>query len=90
MLSDHSLLVKTLKVSDHLGDHPDQLTRDISDILLAELPLLLAQVLAKAARTTERRLELRHSMLRSEILQRVTLPELTEALAETALHGRIL
>jgi len=86
MLSDHSLLVKTLEVSDHLGDHPDQLTRDVRDILLAELPLLLAP----AALSAERRLELRRSILRSEILQRVTLPELTEALAETALHGRIL
>jgi hypothetical protein len=86
MPSDHPLLVKALKVSDHLGDYPDQLTRDVSDILLAELPLLLAP----AARSAERRLELRHSIWRSEILQRVTLPELTEALAETALHGRIL
>jgi hypothetical protein len=32
--SDHALLVESLKVPDHLGDHPDKLARNIRDILL--------------------------------------------------------
>src|SRR6266404_317298 len=39
--SDHTLLVERLQIPDHLRDHPDQLARDVSDILLGQLPLLL-------------------------------------------------
>src|SRR6266849_7534688 len=96
--SDHALLVESLQVPDHLGDHPDKLTRDIRDILLGQLPLL-----SPSGRSAERRLELRPSKLRAEVLQRISLPELTQAIltqallteallteALAALHGRIL
>src|SRR6266849_7158424 len=86
--SDHALLVESLQVPDHLGDHPDKLTRDLRDILLGQLPLLLSP----GGRSAERRLVLRRSKLRAEVLQRITLPELTQAIltqAEAALHGRI-
>src|SRR5258705_10042263 len=82
------------KVSDHLRDHPDQLTRDVRDILLGQLPLLLAP----SNRSAERRLELRRAKRRSVILQRIPQSELTKALlaqallaeAGAALHRRIL
>jgi hypothetical protein len=91
--SDHALLVESLKVSDHLGDYSDQLTGDVRDILLGQLPLL-----SPGGRSAKRRLELRHAKLRPEILHRITLPELTQALlpqallpqALAALHGSIL
>src|SRR5882762_7666993 len=83
--SVHALLVKGLQVPDHLRNHADKLARDISDILLRQLPLLLSP----AGRGAERRLELRHAKLPAEVLQRVALAELTEA-QTAALHGRIL
>src|SRR6266849_10198304 len=96
--SDHALLVESLEVPDHLGDHPDKLARNIRDILLGQLPLL-----SPSGRSAERRLELRPSKLRAEVLQRISLPELTQAIltqallteallteALAALHGRIL
>src|SRR5260370_40061683 len=86
--SDHALLAKSLKAPDHLGDYSDQLAGDICDILLGQLPLL-----SPGGRNAKRRLELRHPKLRPEILHRITLPELTQALlpqALAALHGSIL
>src|SRR6266446_4523634 len=74
--SDHALLVESLQVPDHLGDHPDKLTRDLRDILLGQLPLLL---LSPSGWSAERRLVLWRSKLRAEVLQRITLPELTQA-----------
>src|SRR6266849_7165785 len=86
--SDHALLVESLKIPDHLGDYSDQLAGDVRDILLGQLPLL-----SPGGRSAKRRLELRHAKLRPEILHRITLPELTQALlpqALAALHGSIL
>src|SRR5229473_3117629 len=73
--SDHALLVESLQVPDHLGDHPNKLARDLRDILLGQLPLLLSP----GGRSAERRLVLRRSKLRAEVLQGMTLPELTQA-----------
>ena len=71
-----------------MGDYSDQLAGDVCDILLGQLPLL-----SPGGRNANRRLELRHPKLRPEILHRITLPELTQALlpqALAALHGSIL
>ncbi len=91
-LSDHPLLVQSLKVADDLRDDADQLAGDVSNILLCQLPRLLSP----AARCAECRLELRYAELRPEVLGRIALAELTQAaealLAEalSALHGRVL
>src|SRR5260370_8462971 len=82
--SDHPLLVESLKVTDDLGNHPDELAGNVRDILLRQLPLLLAP----AGRSAERRLELWHSKLRPEILRRIAQTKLTQAGA--ALHGSVL
>jgi hypothetical protein len=98
--SDHPLLAIGLKVTDHLGNDPDQLAGDVGHILLRQLSLL-----AEAHGTAERRLELRCAELSapslSPTLRWVAETKLTEAsellplaseLAETepALHGRVL
>ncbi len=82
--SVHPLLVEGLKVADDLRDHADQLSGNVGDILLCQLPLLLA----KASHTAERRLELRRAKLRTEALRGIAQSELTQA--GTALHGGIL
>src|SRR5258706_3966591 len=86
LLSDHPLLVESLKVPDDLRDHPDQLARNVSDILLCQLPL----VLPPSGRGAEGRLDLRpaRSKFRPEALRRIALSELTQAGA--ALHGGVL
>src|ERR1700722_4567249 len=85
--SDHALLVEGLQVPDHLGNYPDQLAGDVSDILLGQLPLLLAPAKGSA----ERRLELRPTKRRSEILQRVAQRELAKTLlAKTLLAIALL
>src|SRR5882724_4807043 len=84
--SVHPLLVESLQVPHDLGNHPDQLTGNVRDILLCQLPLL-----SPAGRRAERRLELRDSKLcpevLPEILSRITEPELTEA---AAMHRSVL
>jgi len=87
--SVHPLLVEGLKVADDLRDHADQLSGDVGNILLCQLPLLLA----KGPWTAERRLELRRAELRTEALRGIAKSELTLAeltLAEAALHGGVL
>ncbi len=78
--SVHPRLVESLQVPDDLGNHPDQLTGNVRDILLCQLPLL-----SPGTRSAERRLELRNSKLRSEalpeVLRRIAEPELTQARA---------
>src|SRR5258707_628965 len=56
---DHALLIESLEIADHLGNQPDKLPRNVSDILLAELALWLP---SKAWRA-ECRLELRPAKL---------------------------
>ncbi len=97
--SVHPLLVEGLKIADDLRDHADQLSGDVGNILLRQLPLLLA----KSPQTAERGLELRRAELRTKVLRgmakseltlseltlsELTLAELTQA--EAALHGRML
>src|SRR6266566_4186504 len=87
--SVHPLLVEGLKIADDLRDHADQLSGDVGNILLRQLPLLLA----KSPQTAERGLELRRAELRTKVLRgmaksELTLSELTQA--EAALHGRML
>jgi hypothetical protein len=72
--SVHPLLVEGLKVTDDLGNHADQLSGDVGDILLRQLPLLLAK--AEARRTTERCLGA--EILRGMAKSGLTKPELTE------------
>src|SRR5712671_976714 len=85
--SVHPLLVESLQIPHDLGDHPDQLTRNVRDILLCQLPLL-----SPAGRRAERRLELRDSKLCTEVLPEIlsgsAVSELTEAAA--ALHRCVL
>src|SRR5712671_6114733 len=85
--SVHPLLVESLQIPHDLGDHPDQLTRNVRDILLCQLPLL-----SPAGRRAERRLELRDSKLCPEVLPEILSgsaeSELTEAAA--ALHRGVL
>lgn len=83
----HPLLVESLKVADDLGNYTDQLTSNVSDILLCQLPLL-----SPAGRSAERGLELRGSKLCPEALpenlSRSAVSELTEARA--AVHRSVL
>jgi len=81
LLSDHPLLVVSLKVPDDLRDHPDKLARNVRHILLCQLPL----VLPRGGRGAERRLE-----LRPEALRRIALSELTQALLAEALLAKAL
>src|SRR5882762_5132612 len=85
--SVHPRLIESLQVPDDLGNHPDQLTGNVRDILLCQLPLL-----SPGTRSAERRLELRDSKLRPEalpeVLRRIAEAELTEASA--ALHRGML
>src|SRR5437660_11421670 len=78
--SVHPLLVEGLKVADDLRDHTDQLSGNVGNILLCQLPLLLA----KASHTAERRLELRLAKLRTDALRGLARSEPTHA--RTALH----
>ena len=81
LLSDHSLLIEGLKVADDLGNHADQLARDVSDVLLRQLPLL-----SPAGQAAERRLELRRAKWRPEAaLAELTLAVLAEAILAQAL-----
>ena len=80
--SVHPLLVESLQVPHDLGNHPDQLTGNVRDILLCQLPLL-----SPAGRRAERRLELRDSKLCPEILSGSAESELTEA---AAMHRSVL
>jgi hypothetical protein len=88
VLSDHPLLIVSLKVPDDLRDHPDKLARNVRDILLCQLPLLLAP----SGRGAERRLQLRSSKskLRPEALCRITQSELAQALLAQALLTKAL
>src|SRR5438445_5646702 len=81
LLSDHSVLIERLKVADDLGNHADQLARDVSDVLLGQL----SRLLSPGGRGAERGLELRHTKWRPEGLGRMALPELTEAILAQAL-----
>src|SRR3981081_2761418 len=90
--SVHPLLVESLEVPDDLGNHPDQLTGNVRDILLCQLPLL-----SPDGRSAERRLELRDSKLGPEalpeVLRRIAESELTQAgLTQTGatLHRSVL
>src|SRR5215831_14490966 len=55
---DHALLVVGLQIADQLWDQPDQLARDVGDVLLAQLALL-----SPRGRHAERRLHLRPAVL---------------------------
>src|SRR6266567_4550326 len=76
--SVHPRLIESLQVPDDLGNHSDQLTGNVRDILLCQLPLL-----SKGGRSAKRRLELRDAKLGPEvlpeILRGIAKPELTEA-----------
>ena len=87
MLPDHPLLIESLKVADDLGNHADQLARDVSDVLLRQLPLLLSP----AGQAAERRLELRRAKWRPETaLAELTLAVLAQALLTQALLTQAL
>jgi hypothetical protein len=88
LLSDHALLVESLKVPDDLRNHSDQLARNVGHILLCQLPL----VLPPRGRGAERRLHLRpaKSELRPEVLPRIALSELAQTLLAEALLAQTL